>query len=95
VLYSASQVGEAEKEEEEESEDLDDTLSELGAVSLGLPESQVQKSSGTIGIVILYEGITFYYRVKNEKEIIVKHCQLCLYQNLKFLSKTKTHNTFH
>lgn len=50
-LYSASQVGgDLEEEEleiiEEDPENLDDTLSELEAVSLGLPASRIQKNSG-------------------------------------------------
>ncbi|XP_062590428.1 transmembrane protein 201-like isoform X1 [Saccostrea cucullata] len=44
VLYSASQVGDQERSEvmEEDQVDLDDTLSELEAVSLGQPGSQAQ-----------------------------------------------------
>ena len=54
VLYSASQVGGDQEEgsevmeEEEETVNFDDTLSDLEAVSLGLPGHQRQKKSGSM-----------------------------------------------
>lgn len=57
VLYSASQVcgdqDEGSEVMEEESVNFDDTLSDLEAVSLGLPGSQRQKNSG-LNIVFSY-----------------------------------------
>ena len=54
VLYSASQLGGDQEEgsevmeEEEETVNFDDTLSDLEAVSLGLPGHQKQKKSGSM-----------------------------------------------
>ena len=54
VLYSASQLGGDQEEgsevmeEEEDTVNFDDTLSDLEAVSLGLPGHQRQKKSGSM-----------------------------------------------
>lgn len=68
VLYSASQVcgdqDEGSEVMEEESVNFDDTLSDLEAVSLGLPGSQRQKNLG-LNVVFSYYLIKIVHYKEN------------------------------